>query len=62
MTWQEQIKGDPLPWLLERDTPGARYLALRDLLDLPEDDPRVSGCAPCGSSGRANRRYPGKDG
>ena len=30
---------DPLPWLLEPHDPGVRYLALRDLLDLPADDP-----------------------
>ncbi len=29
---------DPLPWLLEQQDPGVRYLALRDLLDLPVDD------------------------
>ncbi|MBL8055244.1 MAG: hypothetical protein JNK29_01035 [Anaerolineales bacterium] len=33
MTWQDQLKADPLPWLLEAETPGVRYLALRDLLD-----------------------------
>lgn len=33
MAWQAQLKGDPLPWLLELEAPGARYLALRDLLD-----------------------------
>lgn len=38
MTWQEQLNGDTLSWLLERDDPGVRYLALRDLLDLPVDD------------------------
>jgi hypothetical protein len=27
-----------LPWLLEPDEPGVRYLALRDLLDVPCDD------------------------
>ncbi len=37
MSWQDQIKGDPLPWLLEDSDPGARYLALRDLLGGPED-------------------------
>jgi hypothetical protein len=42
MSWQQQIKGDPLPWLLELESPGARYLAMRDLLDLPEDDPELS--------------------
>jgi hypothetical protein len=28
---------DPLPWLLESESPGARYLALRDILNLPPD-------------------------
>lgn len=37
MSWQNQLKGDALPWLLAEDTPGVRYLALRDLLDLPPD-------------------------
>jgi hypothetical protein len=34
----------PLSWLLEADetNPGVRYLALRDLLDRPPDDPEVS--------------------
>ena len=40
MLWQNQLKGDPLSWLLEPDTPGVRYLALRDLLDRPTDDVR----------------------
>jgi hypothetical protein len=38
MTWQEKLKGDTLSWLLEKDEPGVRYLAMRDLLDLPADD------------------------
>ena len=33
MTWQEQLKGDPLTWLLEPESPGVRYLAMRDLLE-----------------------------
>lgn len=41
MPWQEQLEGDPLPWLLERDTPGVRYLVLRDLYDLADDDPEL---------------------
>src|SRR5512145_1792021 len=32
---------DSLDWLLEPDPPGVRYLALRDLLDLPDDDPEL---------------------
>jgi len=31
------LRGDPLPWLLEEDTPAVRHLALRLLLDEPED-------------------------
>jgi hypothetical protein len=38
MSWQNQLKGDSLAWLLEPETPGVRYLALRDLLDCPQDD------------------------
>ncbi|MFC2053375.1 nitrogen fixation protein NifH [Chloroflexota bacterium] len=38
MTWQNEIKEDTLSWLLELDMPGVRYLALRDLCDLPITD------------------------
>ncbi len=38
MPWQDQLKGDPLPWLLEKGSPGVRYLALRDVRELPESD------------------------
>jgi hypothetical protein len=41
MAWQDQLRGDPLPWLLEAESPGARYLALRDLLDRGPDDPEL---------------------
>jgi hypothetical protein len=34
MSWKTQLRKDTLPWLLEPDNPGIRYLALRDLLDL----------------------------
>ncbi len=48
MTWQSQLKGDSISWLLESENPGVRYLALRDLLDQQEDDPdliiRTAGC------------------
>jgi hypothetical protein len=30
-----KLNADPLPWLLETDSPGARYLALRDLVEAP---------------------------
>jgi hypothetical protein len=39
MSWLDHVKGDPLSWLLEADPPGVCYLALRDLLDRPDDDP-----------------------
>jgi hypothetical protein len=35
MSARDQSNYDPLPWLLETDSPGARYLALRDLVDSP---------------------------
>jgi hypothetical protein len=38
MSWQDQLKGDSLAWLLEPENPGVRYLALRDLLDYPAND------------------------
>jgi hypothetical protein len=36
MSWQDQLNGNPLPWLLEANSPGVRYLALRDLVDAPK--------------------------
>jgi len=41
MPWQNQLKGDSLSWLLEPDASGVRYLAMRDLLSLPTDDPEI---------------------
>jgi hypothetical protein len=38
MSWQTQLKGDPVSWLLEKDDPSVRYLALRDLKELSSDD------------------------
>ena len=42
MSWQEVLNGDPLSWLLEKENPGVRYLALRDLLDATESDADLS--------------------
>lgn len=42
MPWKSYLKADPLPWLLAGDAPGVRYLALRDLCDLPPDDPQLA--------------------
>jgi hypothetical protein len=33
-----QLKGDPLPWLLEENQPEVRYLTMRDLMDKRSDD------------------------
>ncbi|CAG0928320.1 hypothetical protein TFLX_00841 [Thermoflexales bacterium] len=38
MSWQMQLKGASVAWLLEKDDPGVRYLALRDLMELSADD------------------------
>lgn len=40
-TWMGRLRADPLPWLLEEDTPAVRHIALRSLLNRPEDDPEV---------------------
>ncbi len=42
MSWQDQLRSDPLPWLLAENGPGVRYLALRDLLGLRADDPQLA--------------------
>ena len=39
--WRAQLDGDAIPWLLEPEEPGVRYLALRDLMDCPPDDPEL---------------------
>jgi hypothetical protein len=41
MSWQNQLNGDPLTWLLEIDPPGVRHLALRDLMERPGTDPEL---------------------
>jgi hypothetical protein len=33
LSWRSLLKGDPLPWLLERSDPAVRALTLRSLLD-----------------------------
>jgi hypothetical protein len=38
MSWRNQLKNDPTDWLLEKENPGVRYLALRDLFDKLSDD------------------------
>lgn len=41
MSWKNQLRKDSLPWLMESDNPGVRYLALRDLLDVSPDDKKL---------------------
>jgi hypothetical protein len=36
MSWRDHLRMDPLPWLLEAEDPGVRYMALRDLVDAPK--------------------------
>ncbi len=38
MAWKDHLRADPLPWLLEKDDPGPRYLALRDIMAVPPED------------------------
>ena len=42
-TWRDLIRGDSFAWLLQADegNPAVRYLALRDLVGLPEDYPEL---------------------
>lgn len=40
-SWLSNLKGDPLPWLLEEENPAVRFLTLRDLFDRPADDPEL---------------------
>lgn len=39
--WRERLNADPTPWLLEPESPAVRHMALRLLLERPEDDPEV---------------------
>ncbi len=41
MSWQDGLKSDSFSWLLEHDSPGVRYLALKHLTELPDDDPTL---------------------
>jgi hypothetical protein len=42
MNLKELLKADSLPWLLEESDPGVRYLALRDIIGLSENDPELT--------------------
>ncbi len=42
MTWKDRFNANPLAWLLASEDPGVRYLALRDLVNHPEEKPDPS--------------------
>jgi len=41
MSWKNQLRGNSMQWLLESNDSNIRYLALRDLDDLPPDDKKL---------------------
>lgn len=41
MSWRALLKGDPVPWLLERSDPAVRAQTLRSLLDKGPRDPEL---------------------
>jgi hypothetical protein len=41
MSWRALLKGDPVPWLLERSDPAVRAQTLRSLLDKSPRDPEL---------------------
>jgi hypothetical protein len=41
MSWRALLKGDPVPWLLERSDPAVRAQTLRSLLDRGPRDPEL---------------------
>jgi hypothetical protein len=40
--WLLSLHGNPLPWLLDDETPAVKHMALRQLLDRPADDAEVA--------------------
>lgn len=38
-SWKDQLNGDTVGWLLAEDSPGVRYLTLRDIVGLDAEDP-----------------------
>jgi hypothetical protein len=49
--WKKALKADPTDWLLEEDDPGARYLALRDIVEADEKEVKAA-------RGKAHREGP----
>jgi len=42
MGWADFLASDPVEWLVEEDNPSVRYLTLRTIVELPEDDAEVA--------------------
>ena len=40
-SWRALLRGDPLPWLLEKRDPSVRALTLRNILDRSPRDPEL---------------------
>jgi hypothetical protein len=40
--WQDSLKGNPFPWLLDEENPSARYLTLRQLLECDDCDSQTA--------------------
>jgi len=58
MSWRALLKGDPVPWLLERRDPAVRAQTLRSLLDKsPRDPERLRGARPGDRSGHHHLRH-----
>src|SRR4030042_4557182 len=38
MSWQSELKGNPIDWLFDPENPNVRYLVLRDLLEKSAED------------------------
>jgi hypothetical protein len=39
--WHTHLNGEPLPWLLDLETPSVRYWTLTDIFDQPASDPEA---------------------
>ena len=42
-TWLRMLKGDPLPWLLEEDTPAVRHLGADPWMSIPPRNQLLKG-------------------
>lgn len=56
MTWTAQLAADPLPWLLDPNTPAVRAATLTRLLDRAPDDPEVRAATAAAMTGTPIRQ------